>query len=234
MVMKILVIEDDKDISELIEFNLKAENYQVQVCHNGREGLHQAQKSRPELLVLDLMLPDLGGLEICKTLKRDTNTRNIPILMLTAKGDEIDRIVGFELGADDYMTKPFSPRELALRVKAILKRTQATGAEAPPKVIEFGKLHMDLEKFEVKVEQKEIKLTALEFKLLKFLYERRGRVATRDQLLDRVWGYHKDLNTRTVDTHIKRLREKLGDGGSYIETLRGLGYRFIDTIPIHE
>lgn len=232
--MKILVIEDDKDISELIEFNLKAENYQVQVCHNGKEGLQQAQKSRPELLILDLMLPDLGGLEICKILKRDPATRHIPILMLTAKGDEIDRIVGFELGADDYMTKPFSPRELTLRAKAILKRTQSPAGESVPKVIDFGKLHMDLEKFEVRVENEEIKLTALEFKLLKFLYERKGRVASRDQLLDRVWGYQKDLNTRTVDTHIKRLREKLGAAGSYIETLRGLGYRFIDTMPTHE
>src|SRR5690606_39233677 len=160
-------------------------------------------------------------------------TRQIPILMLTAKGDEIDRIVGFELGADDYMTKPFSPRELTLRAKAILKRTQSPGAESGTKVIEFGKLHMDLEKFEVRVENEEIKLTALEFKLLKCHYEKKGRVASRDQLLDRVWGYQKDLNTRTVDTHIKRLREKLGAAGSYIETLRGLGYRFVDNVPIH-
>lgn len=232
--MKILVIEDDQDISELIEFNLKAENWQVQVCHNGKEGLDQAQRTRPDLLVLDLMLPDLGGLEICKTLKQDPATRNIPIMMLTAKSDEVDRIVGFELGADDYMTKPFSPREFTLRVKAILKRTQSPGTQTPQKVIEFGNLHMDLEKFEVKVGGEEIKLTALEFKLLKFLHERKGRVASRDQLLDRVWGYQKDLNTRTVDTHIKRLREKLGEAGSYIETLRGLGYRFVDQLPANE
>jgi two-component system phosphate regulon response regulator PhoB len=193
--------------------------------------LEQAQRTKPDLIVLDLMLPDLGGLEICKTLKKDDQTHLIPILMLTAKGEEVDRIVGFELGADDYITKPFSTRELVLRIKAILRRTGEKAQDRTGKVFHFGELYVDPAKFEVKVKDTPIKLTALEFKLLKYLYENKGRVASRDMLLDRVWGYDSELNTRTVDTHIKRLREKLGEAGAYIETLRGLGYRFVETIP---
>jgi two-component system phosphate regulon response regulator PhoB len=226
---KILVIEDDKDIAELVEFNLKAENFRVEVCHNGREGLQRAQKGPPDLILLDLMLPDLNGLEICKELKRDNRTKHVPIMMVTAKGAEVDRVVGFELGADDYLTKPFSTRELALRVKAILRRVQGKGQE-PPGEVAFGILSLDPAKYEVKVKGQATKLTALEFKLLKYLFDMKGRVATRDMLLDRVWGYDSELNTRTVDTHIKRLREKLGEAGKYIETLRGLGYRFVDTV----
>lgn len=229
--MKILVIEDDSDIAELVEYNLKEEGFRVEVQTNGRKGLEQAQRSKPDLIVLDLMLPDLGGLEICKTLKKDDQTHPIPILMLTAKGEEVDRIVGFELGADDYLTKPFSTRELVLRIKAILRRTGEKAQEPTGKVIHFGELFVDPAKFEVKVKDTPIKLTALEFKLLKYLYENKGRVASRDMLLDRVWGYDSELNTRTVDTHIKRLREKLGEAGAYIETLRGLGYRFVETLP---
>ena len=229
--MKILVIEDDKDIAELVEFNLKAENFDVDVCHNGQKGLERAQKITPDLLVLDLMLPDLPGLEICKILRKDPKTQSLPILMLTAKGEEVDRIVGFELGADDYLTKPFSTRELVLRIKAILGRSQKGAFKNQAPILSFGVLSLDTEKYEVKVKDQPIKLTALEFKLLKYLFEAKGRVATRDILLDRVWGYDSDLNTRTVDTHIKRLREKLGEAGDYIETLRGLGYRFIDRAP---
>lgn len=227
---KILVIEDDKDIAELIEFNLRAENYRVELSHNGKEGLQRAQKAPPDLILLDLMLPDLSGLEICKELKRNDRTKHIPILMVTAKGTEVDRVVGFELGADDYLAKPFSTRELTLRVKAILRRTQSKGAETPGE-IQFGILSLDPSKYEVRVQGELAKLTALEFKLLKYLLDMKGRVATRDMLLDRVWGYDSELNTRTVDTHIKRLREKLGEAGKYIETLRGLGYRFVDILP---
>ena len=229
--MKILLIEDDSDIAELVEYNLKEEGFRVDVQTNGRQGLQKAQQSKPDLIVLDLMLPDLGGLEICKALKKDDKTHSIPILMLTAKGEEVDRIVGFELGADDYLSKPFSTRELILRIKAILRRTADKRPEPPGKVIHFGDLYVDPEKFEVKVKEAPVKLTALEFKLLKYLYENKGRVASRDMLLDRVWGYDSELNTRTVDTHIKRLREKLGEAGAYIETLRGLGYRFIEALP---
>jgi two-component system phosphate regulon response regulator PhoB len=227
---KILVIEDDKDIAELVEFNLRAENYRVEISHNGREGLQRAQKGPPDLILLDLMLPDLNGLEVCKELKRDRRTQHIPIIMVTAKGAELDRVVGFELGADDYLAKPFSIRELTLRVKAILRRAQGKGQEQPSE-LQFGILSLDPSKYEVKVKGQAIKLTALEFKLLKYLFGMKGRVATRDMLLDRVWGYDTELNTRTVDTHIKRLREKLGDAGIYIETLRGTGYRFVDAIP---
>ena len=226
---KILVIEDDRDIAELMEFNLRAENFRVELSHNGREGLQKAQKGLPDLILLDLMLPDLNGLEICKELKRDNRTKHIPILMVTAKGTEMDRVVGFELGADDYLAKPFSTRELILRVKAILRRVQGKGQEHLGE-ISFGILSIDPSKYEVKVSGQMIKLTALEFKLLKYLLDMKGRVATRDMLLDRVWGYDSELNTRTVDTHIKRLREKLGEAGKYIETLRGLGYRFVDAV----
>lgn len=226
--MRVLIIEDDKDIAELVEYNLKAENFQVETSHNGQAGLERALQSLPDLIVLDLMLPDLGGLEICKQLKNNPKAKSIPILMLTAKGEEVDRIVGFELGADDYLTKPFSPRELVLRIKAVLKRAQNSEASQTPSFIEFGILTLDTERYEVKVKGKEVKLTALEFRLLQYLFENKGRVATRDMLLDRVWGYDSELNTRTVDTHIKRLREKLGAANDYIETLRGVGYRFIE------
>ncbi len=223
---KILIIEDDPDIAELVEYNLKSEHFHVESCPNGKTGLAKAQKMPPDLIVLDLMLPDLGGIEICKILKQDAKTRAIPIIMLTAKGEEIDRIIGFEVGADDYLTKPFSPRELSLRIKAIIKRMEGGPKVAPKGPLVFGFLSIFPEKFEVKVDNQPVPLTALEFRLLKFLFENKGRVATRDILLDRVWGYESDLHTRTVDTHIKRLREKLGKAGNYIETLRGVGYRF--------
>ncbi len=224
--MKILVIEDDADIAELIQFNLEQAQYRVTVCTNGKAGLAKAQEIIPDLVVLDLMLPDMGGLEICRELKGDEETKRIPVLMLTAKSEEIDRIVGFEVGADDYLTKPFSPRELALRIKAILRRAQEQADEVSAQAFQFGELTADPEKFLVTVSAVEVKMTALEFRLLQFLYETRGRVASRDMLLDRVWGYNVALTTRTVDTHIKRLREKLGVAGDYIETIRGVGYRF--------
>lgn len=223
---KILIIEDDKDIAELVEYNLKAEHFQVEVFANGKSGLRRAKEQVPDLIVLDLMLPDLGGVDVCKALKQDSKTRDIPVLMLTAKGEEMDRVIGFEVGADDYLTKPFSPRELVLRIKAILKRTTARERKETKGPLTFHKLTLDPEKFEVKVDQKPVSLTALEFKLLQYLFQFKGRVATRDILLDRVWGYDSELNTRTVDTHIKRLREKLGEAGNYIETIRGVGYRF--------
>lgn len=224
--MKILLIEDDKDIAELVSYNLSQEKMGCEVCRGGSEGLSKARRILPDLIILDLMLPDIGGLEICRILKSEAKTKAIPILMLTAKGEEVDRIVGFEVGADDYLTKPFSPRELVLRVKAILKRSRETGTEAKKAPLSFGILYLDPEKFQVKVGKEEKRLTAIEFKLLQHLLTGKGRVSTRDYLLDAVWGYEAALTTRTVDTHIKRLREKLGKAGDYIETIRGVGYRF--------
>lgn len=224
--MKILIIEDDRDISELVEYNLKQEKFSTKVCTSGSVGLSEARRMMPDLIILDLMLPDMGGLDVCKSLKLDTKTRPIPVLMLTAKSEEIDRIIGFEVGAEDYLTKPFSPRELILRIKAILRRTKEVSGSKDKDPFSFGLLQVDPEKFEVKVGKHEVHLTALEFKLLQYLFLNKGRVATRDMLLDRVWGYEAALTTRTVDTHIKRLREKLEAAGNYIETIRGVGYRF--------
>src|SRR3989338_6817179 len=218
--MKILIIEDEKDIAELIQFNLKREGIASEICRGGREVLAKIRKCNPNLVILDLMLPEVGGLEICRQLRADPATQNIAVLMLTAKGEEIDRIVGFEVGADDYLTKPFSPRELVLRVKAVLNRTQRPSRGAK---ISFGDLCIDPEKFEVRVRDEEIRLTAIEFKLLQYFLDHKGRVASRDLLLDRVWGYDAALTTRTVDSHIKRLRQKLKGAGDYIETLRGVG-----------
>lgn len=224
--MKILLIEDDRDIAELVDYNLRQEKISTDVSSSGAEGLVKARRNQPDLIILDLMLPDMGGLEICKTLKSDPKTKPIPILMLTAKGEEIDRIVGFEVGADDYITKPFSPRELVLRVKAILRRIKERELMSKTEPLSFGILKIDPARFQAKVGNEEVRLTAIEFKLLKYLMSNKGRVSTRDMLLDQVWGYEAALTTRTVDTHIKRLREKLGKAGDYIETIRGIGYRF--------
>ncbi len=228
--MKILIIEDDKDIAELIQYNLMQEKISSEISPNGADGLVKARRNSPDLIILDLMLPDMGGLEVCKSLKSDAKTKAIPILMVTAKGEEVDRIVGFEVGADDYLTKPFSPRELLLRVKAILRRLKDKDWSINSSPLSFGCLQMDPSKFQVTVGKDEVRLTALEFKLLQHLLLNKGRVATRDNLLDHVWGYDAALTTRTVDTHIKRLREKLKKAGDYIETVRGIGYRFKEKI----
>ncbi len=225
---KILIVEDDHDIAELLEFNLKKEHFETHCIFNGREALNKAKKLLPQLIVLDLMLPDMGGIEVCKAIKQDASTQNIPILMLTAKSEEIDRVIGFEVGADDYLTKPFSTRELILRIKAILKRCQNPTASLNHQAFSFGILYVNPDKFEVKVNDKPKKLTALEFRLLLYLYENKGRISSRETLLDRVWGYDADLYTRTVDTYVKRLREKLGEAGKYIETIRSMGYRFFE------
>lgn len=227
---KILIIEDDKDIAELVEFNLKQENFRVQTASNGSKGLAKAKESKPDLIILDLMLPDMGGFDICKALKADESTKKIPVLILTAKSEEIDRIVGFEVGADDYLTKPFSPRELVLRIKAVLRRSQKESQNEPDEEMMFDQLRIIPEKHQILVGKEEVKLTAIEFKLLVHLFKNRGRVSSRDNLLDKVWGYDTALTTRTVDTHIKRLRQKLGLAGDYIETVRGVGYRFVEKI----
>jgi len=228
--MKVFIIEDDKDIAELVEFHLRQEKLGTEVCANGSLALTRIRKTPPDLIILDLMLPDMGGLEICKALKADQKTRQVPVLILTAKSEEMDRVVGFEVGADDYLTKPFSPRELVLRVKAILRRLKDREWDKNAQSQSFGLISIDPAKFEVKVGKDMVRLTAIEFKLLQYLLGSKGRVATRDILLDQVWGYDAALTTRTVDTHIKRLREKLGRAGSYIETIRGIGYRFRESL----
>jgi len=220
----ILIVEDETDITKLVEYQLKQSGFPVASVSDGSSALEQAKKLRPALIILDLMLPDMDGKDICRALKANPLTRKIPILMLTAKTEELDRIVGFELGAEDYVTKPFSPRELVLRVKAILQRKESpTESE---KLIQMKGLLIDVEKHHVSVNKKSIRLTHTEFKLLFELASRRGRVYTRETLLNRVWGYTYEGYARTVDTHIRRLREKLGSMGEYIETIRGVGYRF--------
>jgi len=192
----------------------------------GEEGLRLARSEVPDLILLDLMLPDLPGTELCKALKESPKTRDIRVVMVTARGEEIDRVVGFELGADDYIVKPFSVRELLLRVKAIMRRGAASAGE-PEGVVEFGCLRIDRGAHRIWVDESEIELTALEFKLLVTLYDRRNRVQTRSVLLEDVWGIQADITTRTVDTHVKRLREKLLGARDYVETVRGVGYRFV-------
>lgn len=224
----VLIVDDEEDLVTTLEYNLEREGFQTRSALTGHQALEQAAKSpAPDLVLLDLMLPDFPGTEVCRRLRDMPATRNTPVIMLTAKGEEIDRVVGFEVGADDYVTKPFSVRELMLRIRAILRRA-ASPAPATEEVV-FGELRVDPEAHQVWLGSSELTLTALEFKLLNTLLSRRGRVQTRKQLLDDVWGIQADVSTRTVDTHVKRLRQKLGEAGEYIETLRGVGYRFRTT-----
>ncbi len=223
MPQTVLVVDDERDIVELVRYNLVQAGYRVVSAADGRQAIDLARRERPDLIVLDLMLPALPGAEVARILKQDEKTRGIPILMLTARGEEVDRVVGFELGADDYVVKPFSPRELVLRVQAILRRE---GQETGEGRIVYDPLVIDLEAHSVRLKGKEVGLTSTEFKLLQRLARRPGRAFSRDQLLSEVWGYGGDLETRTVDTHVKRLRAKLGEIGAWIETVRGLGYRF--------
>lgn len=222
----ILIIEDETDVLDLVVYHLKKAGYQTFTARDGAIGLTKARDLSPALLVLDLMLPGMEGTEVCKRLKADPKTAHIPVIMLTAKAEEVDRVLGLELGADDYVTKPFSPRELVLRVKKLLVR--AKGGAQPVEVLTHGDLVVDLAKHEATVKGRPVELTNTEFKLLGTLLERRGRVQTRDTLLHDVWGYEGDIDSRTVDTHIRRLREKLGKAGDRIETIRGVGYRFAD------
>jgi two-component system phosphate regulon response regulator PhoB len=226
MAEQILIVEDEADLAQTVAFNLEQEGFRPVIAGSGAAALAHVQGGQPpDLVVLDLMLPDIPGTEICRQLRQGADTRRIPVLMLTAKSDPIDRVVGFEVGADDYVTKPFSVRELVLRIRAILRR--ADGGPTPePESLRFGILRLDLEGHRVWVEDEEIILTALEFRLLRTLIQRRGRVQTREILLNHVWEMSGDVTTRTVDTHVRRLRKKLGPASIYIETLRGVGYRF--------
>ena len=225
MSLKILIIEDEPDIRKNLEYNLSREGYSVLTAASIAEAEQLIYSNNLSLILLDLMLPDGSGLDLCKKMKSDPDMQNLPIIILTAKDDEVDKVVGFELGADDYVTKPFSVRELILRIKAVLKR-----GENKKDIVEidrqFGDLKIDIDSHEVYVDGELVNLTALEFKLLIQLVDRRGRVQSREQLLADVWGYSAEVTTRTVDTHIKRLREKLGSMGKYVQTIRGVGYKF--------
>jgi DNA-binding response OmpR family regulator len=223
---RILVVDDEPEAVELVEFNLKQSGYAVITAADGAEALKKARGQTPDLIVLDVMLPEMDGFEICKTLRLDPATARIPILMLTAKAAEIDRVLGLELGADDYLTKPFSPRELLLRIKKIIARGQA--GEKPKEQMRFGDLLMDLPRHIATWKGKAIELTATEFKLLTTLAQRAGRVQSRDHLLRDVWEYDSLIDTRTVDTHMRRLREKLGPASKHLDTVRGVGYRFVE------
>lgn len=224
---RILVVEDEQDLQQVLEYNLRQAGHEPLGAMRGRDALELARSRRPDVILLDLMLPDLAGTELCRTLKSEPATRQIPIIMLTAKGEEIDRVVGFELGADDYVVKPFSIRELLLRIQAVLRRSVPEPAAEPENRVEFGCLVFDRAAHRAWVADQELELTALEFKLLVTLYDRRDRVQSRATLLDDVWGISADITTRTVDTHVKRLREKLASARDYIETVRGVGYRFV-------
>lgn len=226
---EILIIDDERDIVEAIEYNLKKEGFTVSHAYDGRAGIASAKDKLPSLIILDLMLPLVSGLEVCKMLKSEQKTKHIPIIMLTAKGGETDKVVGLELGADDYMTKPFSMRELIARVKTVLKREdrgKEEGIEGIKGILKIKELEIDPDKHVVLVSGKEIELTAKEFSLLYYLAQNQGRVYSREKLLDRVWGIDVAIETRTVDVHVRRLREKLGKAGNYIHTLRGVGYKF--------
>ncbi|HEY5552568.1 MAG TPA: response regulator [Opitutaceae bacterium] len=224
---RILVVDDEADTFEVLAFKLREAGFDPIQAADGRAALAKARSERPALIVLDLMLPELDGLDVCRLLRRDPSTASIPIIMLTAKAAETDRIVGLEIGADDYVTKPFSPRELVLRVKKLLAR--ARGAVDQPLQVRLGDLEIDSGRHSVTVGGNPVRLTATEFKLLEVLVKRRGRVQSRDRLLADVWGYENPIDTRTIDTHMRRLRERLGPAAHLLETVRGVGYRCIAT-----
>jgi two-component system, OmpR family, phosphate regulon response regulator PhoB len=223
----ILIVDDEEDLVTTLEYNLEREGYATRSARDGSTALEMA-KSRPlpDLILLDLMLSDMSGKDVCRQIRADAETKLVPIIMMTARGEEMDRVIGFEVGADDYVVKPFSVRELMLRIRAILRRARSEERSEGQSV--FGVLRIDRDGHSAWVEGEHVPLTVLEFKLLLTLYVRRGRVQSRQQLLQDVWEIRVDVETRTVDTHVKRLRQKLGAAGRYVETLRGVGYRFVD------
>lgn len=227
MSKKVLIIEDDEDLQRLMALHVRSAGYDVLRATRGFDGVEIARREAPAVILLDLMLPDVSGMEVCRMLRREENLKNTAIVIVSARGEEIDRVVGFELGADDYVVKPFSVRELMLRVDALHRRVRALGARvAKEDILSLGAIRLDPVRHQVWIEDEEAPLTFLEFQLLHVLMERRGRVQTRDRLIDDVWGMDVEVTTRTVDTHVKRLRDKLGTARDYIETIRGVGYRF--------
>jgi len=223
--VKVLVVDDEKDITALVAYHLEREGFRVLQAHDGLQALELVRRERPSLLVLDLMLPHLSGLDVCRRLRKEPDTARLPILMLTAKAEETDKVLGLELGGDDYLTKPFGPRELVARVKALIRRSEETPEEEAFKV---GTLEIDLGRYTVSVRKRAVELTTKEFDLLKALVLAKGRALTREFLLDRVWGYEQasEIESRTVDVHVRRLREKLGPEAARIVTVKNVGYRF--------
>jgi len=226
MATRILVVDDEPDLLDLVRLCLAEAGFAVETATSGQQALESLRRAPPDLVVLDLMLPDMPGTEVCRFIRSRPEAADVLVLMLTAKSEEVDRIVGFELGADDYVTKPFSPRELVLRVRALLRRRAGTGGER--NLLERDEVRVDLDRHRCWVGDQEVGLTAKEFQLLATLMRRPGRVLTRERLLDEIWGSDVTVTMRTIDTHLKRLREKLGVGGDLIETVRGVGYRFSD------
>lgn len=222
---KVLIIEDEKDLAELLAFNLEKEGYSTICAHDGKLGLEQAGALLPDLILLDLMLPGMLGTDVCKALRKDLRTAHIPIMMITAKGDEIDRVVGFEVGADDYIVKPFSMREVTLRIKAVMRRFEHEPQPSDDDILTVGDIVINKDRHTVMSAGSEIDLTSTEFKLLLFLAEKKGCVQSREKLLQNVWSYNNVGDTRTVDTHVTRLRAKLGAPGDIIRTIRGFGYK---------
>lgn len=222
---RVLIIEDEKDLAELLAFNLEKEGYAATCVHDGTQGLEQANADPPDLILLDLMLPGLPGTDVCRTLRMNLRTARIPIIMITAKGDEGDRVAGFEVGADDYIVKPFSMREVALRVKAVMRRYEHKAEPADLECLTIGAVIIDKERHTVISAGNEVELTGTEFRLLLHLAEKKQVVQSREQLLQDVWSYYSSGDTRTVDTHITRLRSKLGLPGTMIKTVRGFGYK---------
>jgi len=225
---RVLVVEDERDIAALVAYHLTKEGYQVRTAAGGSEALEAGSEERPDLVILDVMLPGFSGLEVLQEIRRRPELEDLPVVMLTARREEIDRITGFELGADDYVTKPFSPQELVLRVGAVLRRAQAPPVAGASRTLRAGPIAVDLNAMRVEVDGAEVRLTPTEYRLLVSLMERRGRVQSRDQLLRAAWDIHVRIETRTVDMHVQRLRSKLGPAGHLIETVRGFGYRFRD------
>jgi two-component system phosphate regulon response regulator PhoB len=226
-VTSVLLVDDERDLLSLLDFNLRAAGFETLLATTGEQALAHLRRRIPDLVLLDLMLPDIQGTELCRQIKADVRTKHVPVVMLTAKGEEVDRVVGFELGADDYVTKPFSVRELVLRLQAVVRRAgPARGTERPPASV--GPIRVDLDAHRAFADGAEIPLTPLEFKLLTTFMARLGRVQSREQLLEDVWEMSSEVETRTVDTHVKRLREKLGSGRDLLETVRGIGYRLVE------
>ncbi len=219
----VFIVEDDEDINELLVYNLKKEGFKVKSFINSVDALEALKKEKPDIILLDIMLPDIDGLEFCKIVRSDKNTAHIPIIMLTAKSTEIDKIVGLELGADDYITKPFSFRELVARIKAVLRRSQKKSSE---KIIKIGDLTIDTESFEVNIKNEKLNLTSKEFKLLLLFVKNQNKVFSREEILDKVWKDDYDVYDRTVDVYVKHLREKLGEYRKCIKTVRGIGYKW--------
>ena len=224
---KILVVDDETDVTELLAYTLKSKGFVVEALNDPNRSIGVARTFMPDLVVLDVMMPDLNGIQICRMIRADAKLKKVPVIFLTAKAEEGDRIQGLETGADDYLCKPFSTKELVLRIQTILRRVNE-GASEGPKLLSAGRIVLDGERHVVTVSEQPIELTATEFKLLRLLMERRGRVQTREHLLINVWNYETEIETRTVDTHVRRLREKLGAEADWIETIRGVGYRFAE------